>query len=148
MGKMSADDRLDIFDLFARYAWAYDCGDADAYAEVFTSDAVLSDEKGFLAEGRDAIREGIKTYFGLRGANTWQHHNDHLRIEGDGEACTVHSYWAVLEHRAADGGFGVGSLGWYVSHCVKTPDGWRFKSRRFNYDMPSGLPPTMTGSAT
>ncbi len=140
MAGMSADDRLDILDLFARYAWAYDCGDADAYAAVFTSDAVLSDELGFRADGRDAIREGIKSYFDLRGESVWQHHNDHLRIEGDGDACTVHSYWAVIEHRN-DGGFGVGSLGWYVSQCVRTPEGWRFQSRRFNYDMPKGLPP-------
>ncbi len=137
---MSADDRLDILDLFARYAWAYDCGDAEAYAATFTQDAVLSDELGFRADGREAIRKGIVTYFELRGASVWQHHNDHLRIEGDGSSCVVHSYWAVIEHRV-DGGFGVGSLGWYVSHCVKTAEGWRFVSRRFNYDMPKGLPP-------
>ena len=137
---MSADDRLDILDLFARYAWAYDCGDAEAYAATFTHDAVLSDEKGFRADGREAIGQGIKTYFDLRGDSVWQHHNDHLRIEGDGSACVVHSYWAVIEHRV-DGGFGVGSLGWYISDCVRTDEGWRFRSRRFNYDMPKGLPP-------
>lgn len=137
---MTAEDRLDIFDLFARYAWAYDCGDADAYAAVFTADGLLADEGELHAEGRPAIRAAIATFFDLRGANVWQHHNAHLRMSGDGSACTVWSYWAVLERRHADGGYGVGSLGYYLSRCVKQDGAWYFSERRFFMDMPKALP--------
>ncbi len=136
---MSADDRLAILDLFARYAWAYDCGDAAAYAAVFTEDGLLADQADLHAVGRPAIREAIKYFFDLRGQSVWQHHNAHLRMEGDGEECQVHSYWAVLEHRP-DGGFGVGSLGWYLSRCVKLDGEWFFQERTFYNDMPKALP--------
>ena len=137
--RMSADDRLDIFDLFARYAWAYDCGDAEAYALTFTPDGVLADDGGLRAEGRPAIREAIKTFFEMRGKRTWQHHNAHLRMEGDGSSCDVWSYWAVLERRE-DGEHGVGSLGCYLSRCVKQDGQWLFKERTFYMEMPKALP--------
>ncbi len=137
---MTAEDRLDILDLFARYAWAYDVGDAQAYAEVFTEDGLLADESDLHAVGREAIRKAIQAFFDLRGPNVWQHHNAHLRMEGDGETCTVHSYWAVLEHRRDDDGYGVGSLGWYRSRCVRRDGVWRFAERTFYMDMPKVLP--------
>ena len=86
---LTTADRLGILDLFARYAWAYDGGDAQAYAENFTTDGVLADENDLRVVGRPAIAEAIKTFFDMRGLNVWQHYNDHLRIEGDSEACTV-----------------------------------------------------------
>ena len=138
---LTAEDRLGILDLFARYAWAYDCGDAQAYSEAFTTDGVLADENDLRAVGRPAIAEAIKTFFAMRGPNTWQHHNDHLRIEGDSEQCTVYSYWAVLEHRHRDDdGHGVSTLGWYISRCRKVDGVWLFSERTFYMDLPKGLP--------
>ena len=137
---MSADNRLDIFDLFARYAWAYDCGDAAAYAETFAPDGLLAGPDGLHAVGRPAIAEAIQTFFDLRGTKVWQHHNAHLRMEGDDDACTVWSYWAVLEHRRDDDTYGVGSLGYYLSRCVKSDGRWRFAERTFHMDMSAGLP--------
>jgi len=138
---LTADDRLALFDLYARYAWAYDCGDAEAYADTFIANGVLADENGLRAKGRPAIAEAIKTFFAMRDPNVWQHHNDHLHIEGDGEQCTIHSYWAVLERRQrTDGGYGVMGLGWYISRCQKVDGVWLFAERTFLADMPQGLP--------
>lgn len=39
---LTPEDRLDILDLMARYAWAIDTGDTDAYVACFTPDAVLN----------------------------------------------------------------------------------------------------------
>ena len=100
---MSAEDRLDIFDLFARYSWAYDCGEADAYAAVFTADGVLEDGQDLKAVGTAQNRDAIQQFFTLRGPNVWQHHNAQLRMEANGHACTVWSYWALLEKRQGDG---------------------------------------------
>jgi len=137
---LTTEDRLGIFDLFARYAWAYDCGDADAYAAAFTTDGVLADEKDLRAVGRPAIAEAIKTFFAMRGPDVWQHHNAHLYIRGDANECMVYSYWAVLEHRRSDDGFGVFGLGWYVNRCRKVDGAWLLAERTFYTDMPKALP--------
>ena len=60
-GKMNyantyAQDRAQIQDLQARYMFALDWQDADAYASTFTEDGVL-DWAGGVAKGREAIRE-------------------------------------------------------------------------------------------
>jgi ketosteroid isomerase-like protein len=138
--RMTADDRLDIFDLFARYAWAYDCSDADAYSETFAPDGVLADADQMRVVGRIAIRRAIRKFFEMRGTSLWQHHNDHLRIEGNSQECTVWSYWAVLEHRQIDDYHGVGKLGYYFSRCVKLDGRWYLKERTFFVTMGDGLP--------
>lgn len=50
-----ARDRAEIEDLQARYLFALDWQDADAYAATFTTDGVL-DWTGGIIRGRDAIR--------------------------------------------------------------------------------------------
>ena len=138
--RLSAEDRLDILDLFARYAWAYDCGDADAYAQTFTPDGVLADGADLRAQGREAIAAAIQTFFDMRGANAWQHHNDHLRLDGAGDECTVHSYWAVIEHRLQDDQYRVASMGWYESRCRKVDGVWLFSERTFHFGTSKNLP--------
>lgn len=135
---MTAEDRLDILDLFARYAWAYDCSDAEAYAGTFAPDGVLVGGQ-LRVQGRPAIREAIKAFFEMRGTSLWQHYNDHLRMQGNDRECTVWSYWAVLEHHRPDR-FGVGRLGHYFSRCVKVDGRWCFKERAFYAELPDGLP--------
>ena len=139
--KMTADDRLDIFDLFARYTWAYDCGDVDAYAETFTPDGVVEGVGGFRrAQGHDAIRDFARFFLALRGERGWQHYNDHLRIEGDGQQCSVHSYWTVLETSPDKASHHVAATGYYVSQCVKRDGGWYFTHRTVHMAMSKGLP--------
>ena len=138
---MTAEDRLDIFDLFARYAWAYDCGDAQAYAGVFTDDGLLSDQGALHAVGRKAIAQAIQVFFDQRGVNAWQHHNDHLRIEGAGEACTVHSYWLLAEFNRQSSEHLLRAMGWYVTHCRKVDGRWLIAERVFHFETPQGLPP-------
>lgn len=53
-----ARDRAEIEDLQARYLFALDWQDADAYAATFTSDGVL-DWTGGILRGRDAIRTEV-----------------------------------------------------------------------------------------
>lgn len=58
-----ASDRADIEDLEARYIFALDWQDADAYAATFTEDGVLDWAQG-VVKGRDAIRAEVR---GMRG---------------------------------------------------------------------------------
>ena len=58
---MSADDRLEIMEMVARYAYAWDEKNAHAYAACFTDDAEFEvytrghEAPAFRQEGRDAI---------------------------------------------------------------------------------------------
>src|SRR4051794_163455 len=55
--RLSADDRLDIMDLIARYAYTLDSGDLDGYVNNFAPDGVLFEKN----KGRDQIREYVGT---------------------------------------------------------------------------------------
>jgi ketosteroid isomerase-like protein len=58
----SLEDRVLIDDLYARYSWALDTGDTDAYVELYTPDAVVYETVPGgtrRIDGRDAIREFV-----------------------------------------------------------------------------------------
>lgn len=90
--RMSAEDRLDIFDLFARYAWSYDTGDAPGMAALFTEDGAMEGMDGRRFQGRAAIAGFCQEFIGGPKFRGTQHFNDHLRIDGDGRQCAVRSY--------------------------------------------------------
>jgi uncharacterized protein (TIGR02246 family) len=56
-----ARDRAEIADLMARYLFAMDYHDADAYAQCFAEDGVLDYAMGTL-EGREAIRAEARVF--------------------------------------------------------------------------------------
>ena len=60
--RLSADDRLDIMDLIARYAYTLDSGDLDGYVNNFAPDGVLFEHQRaasrFVTTSRMLMREG------------------------------------------------------------------------------------------
>ena len=100
--RMSAEDRLDIFDLFARYAWSYDTGDAKGMAALFTEDGVMEGMDGRRVEGRAAIAGFCQEFIGGPEFRGTQHFNDHLRIDGEGGQCAVRSYWMSVRWDDSD----------------------------------------------
>ena len=122
---LSAEDRLMIHDLYARYAWAEDQGDLDAFADCFTEDAVvrLLDE----ARGRDEIRRREERFVaedsGFPGA---QHFASQLEITGGDGRAEVRAYAARL-HRIP--GTTSGQLLWqgfYTDRCERHAGRWYF----------------------
>jgi hypothetical protein len=137
---LTLEDRLEIRDLFAHYAWAYDCRDFAAVGETFVPDGVLIAEGRDRSEGRAAIAEGMRRHIDAHHLDkVMQHHIDHLLLEGDGSECRAYSYWMVPV-RIIGGGCIVGSLGWYEDVLVKSAGRWFFKQRVFRSDMPKALP--------
>lgn len=51
----SAQDRVEIYELYARYSWALDTGDTDAYVALFTADAQATEE---TRTGELEVRKG------------------------------------------------------------------------------------------
>ena len=88
---LTTQDRLDILDLYARQAWAFDTGDVDGYVATFAPDAVL--DLARQHHGQQEIRRFAEDFrakdVGLPGS---QHHVDQIVMEGDDRRCSVHAY--------------------------------------------------------
>ena len=61
MAQPALQDEMAIRALYARYSWALDTGDTDAYLDLFTTDAEATEETRTgeleVRKGRDEIRE-------------------------------------------------------------------------------------------
>ena len=55
MQQPAAQDRTEIYELYARYSWALDTGDTDGYMALFTDDAEATEE---TADGGLEVRTG------------------------------------------------------------------------------------------
>jgi uncharacterized protein (TIGR02246 family) len=125
---LSLADRLEIQELIARYCWALDTRDGDAYAATFIPDGVFQGVTTF-ARGHDQLRalplalhpDRIET----------QHWVTNLVLEGDGQRVTARSY--AIAYRA-DSYY----LAHYLDELVKVDGRWQFARRQF-WRWPDGL---------
>lgn len=126
-----AVDRALILDLTARYNRAFDNGDVDAYAAVFTEDGVMEiEDTGPRFEGRAALAEMCRnTPAAIRHVTV----DPVVTIDGD---TATQEVTLVVVGRPAPGqrGSTVQSSGRYVDRLVRTPDGWRFAHRSVRLD--------------
>jgi hypothetical protein len=123
---LSADDRLAIIELMARYARCLDAGDVDAYVANFTPDGVLQSSRGrseghaeihkVLEEITGSIRRGVRHLAGIP------------VIDGDAGRCSVRSYSLVLAQNS-DGACSIASIVQYLDTCVKVDGRWLFEER-------------------
>ena len=58
--KIPVEDRLDIQELFAKYCWALDTGDADALVQCFTEDGEFNHLWQGVMKGRQEIRRAVQ----------------------------------------------------------------------------------------
>jgi len=129
---LTPQDRIDIQQLVARYAFAYDSGadDCKAFASLFTSDGEFTGQRGH-AQGRDALaaycRGGRKPTIGI------SHFIMNPVIDVTSEGVTGKQYLIVAnigENNQPGGEFST-TGGHYEDVYAKTADGWRFKRREF-----------------
>jgi hypothetical protein len=140
-GKLSAADYVEIQQLLYKYAHGIDtCGNNGYdYANVFTTDGVFIDnnsDAGYaaggrvLARGRDALAELVGG--GSKGCKTrlpwwgWSHLMLNPVITPTPDGAIGHTYLVQLEMR---GPGTVDRHGGYEDVFVRTPEGWRIKSR-------------------
>ncbi|HEV3227284.1 MAG TPA: nuclear transport factor 2 family protein [Acidimicrobiales bacterium] len=131
MSTQEISDRLEIFELIARYSVALDSRDYDALDELFTNDAVLDYTatgaiRGSLAEMKTFIADAFTMFTGTQHLTT----GTTLRFAADGN--TAHGKSACHNPMVFGGELAprmmiVGL--WYVDTFVRTADGWRFKER-------------------
>ena len=126
VGSLTAADHIEIQQLYARYARALDLGDPEAWADTFTGDGVFRD-----AAGRDELVAYAESSYSRRGG-TGRHWNSQLVVTPTAEGADGSAYLLLLDVGAQTPGIGVAGV--YSDKLVKTPAGWRFKSRRVDID--------------
>lgn len=137
---LTLEDREEIRELIARYNFAMDLGDPDAYAECFTEDGVFlhtgsgeSSETAGRREGRAALRDFCEYIFG-RTKGRLRHWNNGVQVlEGDGGTATMRSFMM---------GISVGvyptpqifETGIYFDELRKVEGRWYLSQREFRCD--------------
>ena len=123
-------DRARILDLTARYNRAYDNGDPDTFASLFTADAVMEIQGGPSFVGRDALRGMCPD-----GPAAIRHVTVDAVITVDGDRATQDVTLLVVGRPSGERrGSKVQSSGRYVDDLVRTGGGWRFARRQVAMD--------------
>lgn len=122
---MTAQDYVEIQQLYAKYNHSIDSGNADAWADTFTADGAFNNNVG-----RDALKKFINdTWVGrMNGPSTRQHWNTNLSITGDSKAAKGSVYLMLVDFSTKP--VSIASMGLYDDELVKTPQGWRFTKRQ------------------
>lgn len=119
---LSAEDYMEIQQLYAKYNFAIDSGDAEGYAATFTEDGVFNNFKG-----KDALIGFVKRYTEGMNGPMRRHWNSNLLVTGDGKTAEGKVYLILLDLSTTPPSAGTTAI--YNDTLVKTADGWRFSKR-------------------
>jgi SnoaL-like domain len=126
---LTAADYIEIQQLVARYAYAVDMhgGDGSTYADLFASDGVFGQTKG-----RDQLAElARRTQAERSGPAYVRHFLTNVIITPSPEGATGKQYLVAIDVGEDGKSSSVVHGGHYDDVYVKTPSGWRFKSRTY-----------------
>jgi uncharacterized protein (TIGR02246 family) len=118
-----ADDLEEIRRLLARYCFAIDARDTDAWAELFTEDGIFHYALGDPIVGREALRAFIAMVPDDR-----HHLTMNQLIDVNGDVATAMSYALVTKESPPV----ISAVGDYADSFVRTSDGWRFTRRIYS----------------
>ena len=137
--KLTADDRLDIQELFARYSWAIDLADPELAVSCFADDGYFDHLWQGRVQGHDAIIKNLEELWYDR-QHWWfgrQHLFNHFLMtpettpEGE-EGARVKSFFQIIQFNVDYGTNFVFGIGTRDDLCVKLDDKWLFKTLYVN----------------
>ncbi len=129
--RITRDDKFDIAELITRYNHAIDDGDPDALADCFIEGGVFEGRAGVF-DGLDRIRE-----LGMTVTPTLKprHITYNILIDAKADephAATVKSH--LFFYEVLPEGLNFRMSGLYTDVVVRTPKGWKFRSRLLKPD--------------
>ena len=127
--KLTAQDYVEIEQLYAKYNHAIDGGDAAGWADTFTPDGVFRK----TTVGRDALIKFVEN-FSKSSGGAFRHWNSNMTVVGTADGADGSVYlmlWNVGVKPQV-----IITTGIYIDKLVKTPAGWRFKIRDIKGDTP------------
>jgi SnoaL-like protein len=141
-GSVSAQDYVDIQNLYARYNLTSDAGDPEGYAACFTDDGVLQiDPLGVKVQGRASFVTFKQKDAAGRGSRYRRHWNGSLHLEKL-DADTVRGRCYFHGYNGKPGELPVfADAGVYDDRIVRTGGGWRFARRHITMDASSWTAP-------
>ncbi len=122
-GSLTTQDYVEIQQLYARYNFIIDSGDAEGYAALYTPDGSFN-----TFTGHDALVGFMKN---RNGANQ-RHWNTNLMITPTPEGANGAVYLMLINVGVNPPAIGTAAK--YSDQLVKTPQGWRFKKRQTSRD--------------
>ena len=133
-----AEDRAEIEDLMARYLFAIDYDDWDAYVETFAPDGELEFASG-TSKGRPAIRDMVTKF--AAGIGRFYHTEDgkpaklrHVILQSvirvEGERAWGRTLWMEMANHGPGDTMKMGTYGIYEDDLKKVNGQWLFAKRR------------------
>ena len=128
---LSTQDRLDIQDLFARYAWALDTGDSDAFVRCFAREGALvwdAFETPLRWSGADELRHFIEGLRALPESAGRQHHVSNVLVEPSMQGARARAF-VLVTLRQPDGALRAHVAGYYEDELQNESGEWRIRQR-------------------
>jgi len=129
--KVAVEDRLDLQDLIARYAWALDTGDVDGYVGCFFEDGWIQHDPPGLCKGREAIRK-LTEFLWYEHPNNYlgrQHRMSQVLMTAETGGVRIRAFWSILQHDVfTDQNFVFGLGLWNALAARDADEEWRLKS--------------------
>jgi hypothetical protein len=130
-------DRAEIEDLMARYLFAIDYADWDAYVATFAPDGELTFASG-TSKGHDAIRKAVTDF--AKGIGKFYHTADgkpaklrHIILQSairvEGNRAWARSQWLEMANHGEGDQPKIGTYGEYEDELVKVGGRWLFARR-------------------
>ncbi|MTD57585.1 nuclear transport factor 2 family protein [Amycolatopsis pithecellobii] len=126
---VSAQDRAEITELFARYAWAGDTGSFDEYVALFTEDGVFDGMGGYYT-GPDELRELAREVKQGPRSRGLQHWVGNSVYDSDGPDKVVVKSMCFAPRRI-ENEHSLVFVGYYVDTIVRVEGEWKFRIRRW-----------------
>ena len=125
---LTAQDRLDVLDLLARYAWYLDTHQGEKWAALFAPGG-----RAVFSWTVDTPEKLIAYAKNTMAVEQRQHHVGTIMIDADegGQSCTVRSYLTTTLSSPLGNLHAFLATGCYVDKCVKLDGAWYFMERRF-----------------
>ena len=132
--RLTGDDYIEIQQLYSRYNMAIDTGDAEGWAATFTKDGVFN-----TSVGHDALVQFIHDWRDKMGGANRRHWNSNLAITPTPEGANGAVYLLLVD--VGQKPPVIFTAATYSDTLVKTPEGWRFKTRKTKGEGPAPAAP-------
>ena len=127
--KLSAEDRMDILELYARHNHAIDSGDVETLIALFTADGgFVQPGSGRFYSGRDVLRDFFRKRTGRSDVRNYVHWTSNVMITATGQGADVRSYGMLVEN--AEGGHRIRNASLKLDQLRREEGQWRFHLRR------------------